>query len=74
MEIRTTSLLRCPECGAETEEKMPEDARRFFHNCAACGTRLRPRQGDCCVFCSYGSVPCPPVQRTGRRRWTRRVG
>jgi hypothetical protein len=23
---------------------------------------LRPKQGDCCVFCSYGTVPCPPVQ------------
>ncbi|WP_444850683.1 hypothetical protein [Pontibacter ummariensis] len=20
-------------------------------------------QGDCCVFCSYGSEPCPPVQK-----------
>ncbi|HEX3339553.1 MAG TPA: GDCCVxC domain-containing (seleno)protein [Pseudolabrys sp.] len=22
--------------------------------------KLKP--GDCCVFCPYGSVPCPPVQ------------
>ncbi|MDY0329290.1 MAG: GDCCVxC domain-containing (seleno)protein [Thiomonas sp.] len=29
----------------------------------ACGAELRPLPGDCCVFCSYGSVPCPPVQR-----------
>jgi hypothetical protein len=27
-----------------------------------CGTRLKPKPGDCCVFCSYGSVPCPPIQ------------
>ena len=26
------------------------------------GAALRPKPGDCCVFCSYGSVPCPPVQ------------
>ncbi|WP_460691977.1 GDCCVxC domain-containing (seleno)protein [Neomicrococcus lactis] len=19
--------------------------------------------GDCCVFCSYGTVPCPPKQQ-----------
>ncbi len=25
----------------------------------------KPRPGDCCVFCFYGSVPCPPV-RTAR--------
>ena len=23
---------------------------------------LRPRSGDCCVFCSYGTVKCPPIQ------------
>ncbi|MDD2796322.1 MAG: GDCCVxC domain-containing (seleno)protein [Acidocella sp.] len=23
---------------------------------------LRPKPGDCCVLCSYGSVPCPPIQ------------
>jgi hypothetical protein len=23
---------------------------------------LKPKPGDCCVFCSYGSVACPPVQ------------
>lgn len=23
---------------------------------------MKPLPGDCCVFCSYGSVPCPPVQ------------
>ncbi|HEY7997903.1 MAG TPA: GDCCVxC domain-containing (seleno)protein, partial [Pseudolabrys sp.] len=27
-----------------------------------CGERLKPKPGDCCVFCSYGSVPCPPMQ------------
>jgi 2-polyprenyl-3-methyl-5-hydroxy-6-metoxy-1,4-benzoquinol methylase len=27
-----------------------------------CGSRLKPKAGDCCVFCSYGSVPCPPIQ------------
>ena len=29
----------------------------------ACGTLLRPKSGDCCVFCSYGTVPCPPIQQ-----------
>ncbi|MGH7122228.1 MAG: GDCCVxC domain-containing (seleno)protein [Acetobacteraceae bacterium] len=27
-----------------------------------CGAVLRARKRDCCVFCSFGSVPCPPVQ------------
>jgi hypothetical protein len=40
----------------------PPDACQFFYDCKGCGTRLKPLAGDCCVFCSYGSVPCPPVQ------------
>ena len=41
---------------------MPTDACLFFHPCEECGVMLRPKPGDCCVFCSYGSVPCPPIQ------------
>ena len=41
---------------------MPTDACQFFYECKGCGTVLRPLPGDCCVFCSYGSVPCPPIQ------------
>lgn len=59
------SVLTCPECGASTEEEMPVDACRYFHDCRACGAVLRPKPGDCCVFCSYGTVPCPPVQAGG---------
>ena len=43
-------------------EQMPTDACQFFYDCRGCGERLKPKPGDCCVFCSYGSVPCPPVQ------------
>ena len=56
------SLLTCPQCGFAKLETMPTDSCRFFHECEQCGTVLRPLPGDCCVYCSYGSVPCPPVQ------------
>ena len=59
------STLTCPECGHSGEETMPTDACVFFYTCMGCDTRLRPKDGDCCVFCSYGSVPCPPVQMGG---------
>ena len=39
-----------------------------FYDCKGCGQRLKPKTGDCCVFCSYGSVPCPPVQQNGKCR------
>ncbi|WP_414690634.1 GDCCVxC domain-containing (seleno)protein [Nocardioides sp.] len=40
---------------------MPEDACWFVYRCEGCGQDLRSRQGDCCVFCSYGTVVCPPT-------------
>ena len=56
------SVITCPKCGARREETMPVDACLFFYQCTGCGERLRPKAGDCCVFCSYGSVKCPPRQ------------
>ena len=56
------STLTCPQCGARADERMPTDACLFFWTCPACAARIKPRPGDCCVFCSYGSVVCPPKQ------------
>jgi mercuric transport protein len=56
------SVLTCPHCATRKSESMPTDACRVFYQCSGCGAILRPRPGDCCVFCSYGSVPCPPIQ------------
>jgi hypothetical protein len=56
------STLTCPDCGHVTHETMPTDACQFFFECAGCHAVLRPKHGDCCVYCSYGSVRCPPMQ------------
>jgi hypothetical protein len=64
--MKLESVIVCPECGTSREEMMPVDACVFFYVCTGCAVRLRPLDGDCCVFCSYGSVPCPPVQERGR--------
>jgi hypothetical protein len=56
------SVITCPNCNTAKLETMPTDACQFFYECSGCGTLLRPKPGDCCVFCSYGSVPCPPIQ------------
>jgi len=60
------STITCPQCGNRRRETMPTDACQFFYDCAGCGVVLRPKPGDCCVFCSYGDVPCPPVQAMRR--------
>jgi hypothetical protein len=56
------SVITCPHCGASKLEAMPTDACQFLYDCTHCGALLRPKPGHCCVFCSYGSVPCPPMQ------------
>jgi hypothetical protein len=59
------SVITCPRCGTKRKERMPTDACQFFYECASCKATLRPKAGDCCVFCSYGSVKCPPLQLQG---------
>ena len=41
---------------------MPTDACQFFYDCSNCKTVLRPKEGDCCVFCSYTDTICPVKQ------------
>ncbi len=55
MELK--SVITCPQCGHAREETMPGSACLYFYKCTRCGTVLRPKAGDCCVFCSYGSLP-----------------
>lgn len=45
---------------------IPTDACRILYDCRGCGAMLRLLPGDCCIFCSNGSVPCPPVQEARR--------
>ncbi|MGH6931150.1 MAG: GDCCVxC domain-containing (seleno)protein [Dongiaceae bacterium] len=65
MAIVEHSILTCPNCGTQMRERMPINACLVFHECVGCQYLLRPRAGDCCVFCSFGSVPCPPIQAAG---------
>lgn len=60
------SLLTCPHCGHSKLETMSEESCQWFYECSQCHALLKPKPGDCCVFCSYGSVPCPPIQQTGK--------
>ncbi|MFY9308649.1 MAG: GDCCVxC domain-containing (seleno)protein [Bacteroidia bacterium] len=59
------SVITCPHCGHQKEETMPTDACQFFYECENCHEVLKPVKGDCCVYCSHGSVKCPPIQESG---------
>jgi hypothetical protein len=66
MDVVLESTITCPDCGVSRTERMPTDACLWYWECPACGVLVRPKSGDCCVYCSYGTVPCPPVQVSGR--------
>lgn len=63
--MQLTSTLTCPQCGGTSTETMPTNACRFFYDCRHCTAVLLPLEGDCCVFCSFGDTPCPPIQEGG---------
>lgn len=65
-DIELTSIITCPRCGHHEPERMPTDYCLYFYDCKQCGATLKPLPGDCCVFCSYGTQPCPPIQTAGR--------
>jgi hypothetical protein len=60
--VELASTITFPHCEHKAAEIMPTDACVGFYSCKGCGKTLRPKHGHCCVFCSYGSVPCPPIQ------------
>lgn len=62
-EVTLISTITCPHCRHAETETMPTDACQWYYECKNCATVLRPAKGDCCVYCTYGSLPCPPIQQ-----------
>jgi hypothetical protein len=65
VDIILHSTITCPHCGHKEKEEMPTDACQYFYACIGCKVLLKPLSGDCCVFCSYGDIACPPIQQDG---------
>jgi len=61
--MQLSSTLKCPNCDYTEQVIMPLDYCQFFYECKACHEIMKAKQGHCCVFCSYGDVPCPSVQK-----------
>ena len=53
------SEITCPKCGHMKTEIMPTEVCVIRYTCEGCKEELTPKGTDCCVFCSYGSKPCP---------------
>ena len=60
--ISVTSDLTCPFCGNTTTETLPTEYCLIKFDCKKCKQTILPKEGDCCVFCSYGTHKCPSMQ------------
>jgi hypothetical protein len=56
------SEITCPNCRHSKREIMPTDRCQVVYECTQCKVLLRPYPGECCVFCSFGSMQCPSMQ------------
>lgn len=61
-ETSIKSEITCPECGHKKMEEMPTDVCLLKYTCEKCHAELHPKEGDCCVFCTYGTHKCPSIQ------------
>lgn len=61
--VKTTSMITCPYCKHKKIEVMPKKFCQFLYQCESCKKLIKPIKGDCCVYCSHGTVPCPPIQQ-----------
>lgn len=57
------STIACPQCHHQQEEPLFENSCLYFYECKHCGEVLKPKEGDCCVHCSYGTEVCPPLKK-----------
>ena len=57
-----TGTIACPKCRHKAVEPIPTDRCLFFYQCLGCGVVLKPKPGDCCVFCSYSETRCKSRQ------------
>ena len=51
-----------PTLTSSVTDAVTDEVCQWFYRCTSCDVLLKPKPGDCCVFCSYGSVPCLPIQ------------
>lgn len=53
------ATLTCPHCKAEQTAEIPNTACVPFYKCKSCGEMIKSKEGECCVFCSWGDKDCP---------------
>jgi transposase-like protein len=60
--VQNQTEITCPKCGFKKKEVMPTDVCQIKYTCTNCQSELVPKDGDCCVYCTYGTHKCPSKQ------------
>jgi hypothetical protein len=60
-------VVTCPVCKTQVQETMVSETPKLIYHCPVCLTWLSPKKGDHCIYDSYGSLNCPPIQVKKRR-------
>ena len=60
-------VVTCPVCKTQVQEKMTSETPKLIYHCPVCKTWLSPKKNDHCIYDSYGSVKCPPIQVKTKR-------
>ena len=63
MQVVKKTKIKCPNCGHEETVEMPEYVCVRIYKCPQCEEVFKPKEGDCCVFCSYAEDDCPSKQQ-----------
>jgi hypothetical protein len=56
------AVVTCPHCQFKKTETLPTEICQLKYTCTNCNAVLAPKEGDCCVFCSYSDHKCPSMQ------------
>ncbi|MFZ3039139.1 MAG: GDCCVxC domain-containing (seleno)protein [Polynucleobacter sp.] len=58
-----SSTITCPICLHAEVLALPKGSSQHLYQCQACKTILKPKSGDCCIFCSFGSIDCASAEK-----------
>jgi hypothetical protein len=60
--IERTSTITCPACSETVTHTMSTESVKKVYHCQKCLTWVAAKHGDHCIYDSYGSTKCPPLQ------------
>jgi hypothetical protein len=57
------SIITCPSCEGHEALEIPQGYSQHLYRCPSCSIILKPKSGDCCIFCSFGNLDCSSAEQ-----------